>query len=275
MSDITRLPIRQIRPFDGHPYQVIDNEEMDALAESILKQGVLSPILVRPIGENQYELVSGHRRLRAAQIAGFQTIPAYVREMDRDEAAIALVDSNLNRDHLLLSEKAFAYKLKLDAIRHQGKQLLSANCLSAEIVSPLDSGRSVQRIIRLTYLIPELLKMVDENTMAFTPAVNLSYLTDQEQYWVLDEMMKNDCTPSIAQAVWLKERSIDETLTPEHVATLLANEKPNQRASIHIPMDKLKGIIPDGFSKQQTEDFILKACCFYNGHIKRHKEESL
>ena len=275
MSDITRLPIRQIRPFDGHPYQVIDNEEMDALAESILKQGVLSPILVRPIGENQYELVSGHRRLRAAQIAGFQTIPAYVREMDRDEAAIALVDSNLNRDHLLLSEKAFAYKLKLDAIRHQGKQLLSANCLSADMVSPLDSGRSVQRIIRLTYLIPELLKMVDESIMAITPAVNISYLTDQEQYWVLDEMLKNSCAPSFAQSVWLKEKSIDETLTQEHIAALLAREKPNQRTDIHIPMDKLKGIIPDNYSAHQAEDFILKACEFYSKHLKRQKGANL
>ena len=274
MSDIKRLPIKQIRPFEGHPYQVINNAEMDALAESIIAQGVLSPIIVRPVGDDQYEVISGHRRLRASQIAGRTTIPAFVREMDRDEAAIALVDSNLHRDHLLPSEKALAYKLKLEAIRHQGKRLGTAR-RSADLVSPLDSGRHVQRIIRLTYLIPELLKMVDENIMAFTPAVNISYLTDQEQYWVLDEMLKNDCTPSLSQALWLRERSVDETLTHEHITGLLSQQKANQRESIRIPRDKLRGVIPDTFTPEQAEEYILKACDFYNKHHKLRKEESL
>lgn len=275
MNDVKSIPIEQLHPFEGHPYNVIDNEEMDALTESIMKQGVLSPIIVRPTGEDQYEVISGHRRLRAAQIAGCRTIPAVVREMNRDEAAIALVDSNLHRDHLLPSEKAFAYKLKLEAIRHQGRHLESADRPSADLVSPIDSGRNVQRIIRLTYLVPELLKMVDENIMAFSPAVNLSYLTEQEQYWVLDEMLKNDCTPSISQSLWLKERSIDETLTHEYVSGLMVQEKPNQRPVVRISMEKLKGKIPENFTAKQAEEFILKACDFYIKHRNRQREEKL
>ena len=275
MSDVRQIPISRIHPFKGQPYNVTDNEEMDALAESILKQGVLSPVIVRPTGKDEYEMVSGHRRLRASQIAGFTTIPAFVCEMDRDQAAIVLVDSNLHRDHLLPSEKAFAYRLKLEAIRHQGKHLENSKCPSAELISPIDSGRNVQRLIRLTYLIPELLKLVDEDVMAFTPAVNLSYLTDEEQHWVYNEILRNDCTPSLAQSVWLKERSIDETLSREQVIALAEQEKPNQRESIHISRNKLKGVIPDDFSASQTEDFIIKACEFYSKHLNRHKEAKL
>ena len=276
MNDVSYIPIDQLCPFAGHPYKVMDNDEMYALADSIRAQGVLSPVVVRPLTDGKFEIISGHRRVRASELAGRKTVPAFIREMDRDEAAIALVDSNLHRDHLLLSEKAFAYRMKLEAIRHQGKHLDIADRPSADLVSAVDSGRQVQRIIRLTFLIPELLKMVDESVMAFTPATNISYLMEEEQYWLLDAMLQNDCTPSVSQSIRLKEKSIDETLTKEYISELMSREKANQRESIRIPLERLNGIIPREYTPKQAEDFIVRACNFYAHHVhEKRKDEGL
>lgn len=277
------IPINKIHPFVGHPYKVLDNEEMAALAESIRTQGVLLPLIVRPLENtaDEYEAISGHRRLFASEKAGLETVPAFVYEMNRDQAAVVVVDSNLHRDHLLPSEKAFAYKLKLEAIKHQGKRVddtsrqVVGRLESADEVSDEDSGRQVQRYIRLTYLVPEMLDLVDEGRIALTPAVHLSYLTDEEQRWVLNEMARNDCTPSVSQALCLKRRSMEETLSKDFVEGLMCQEKANQRENIRIPMERLKGKIPEACSTQQREDFIVKACDYYRNHLKKQRDTSL
>lgn len=197
------LDISKLHPFEGHPYKVLDNEDMEALVESIRTQGVLTPLVVRPMEEDAYEIISGHRRLHACKKAGIGTVPAIIYSLDRNAAAIALVDSNLHREHILPSEKAFAYKLKMDALSRQGQRtdLTSRQVVgrleTADMIAENESGRQVQRYIRLTHLLPELLEKVDEGKIAFTPAVHLSYLSPAEQGWVLDEMERNDCTPSV------------------------------------------------------------------------------
>ena len=273
MDDVRLLLIDRIQPFEGHPYRVEDNEDMMMLSRSIKAQGVISPILVRPLANGRYELISGHRRLRASQLAGLSVIPAFVREMDRDSAVIALVDSNYHREHLLPSEKAFAYKMKLEAIKHQGKHLEHADRSSADLVSADDNGRQVQRIIHLTYLVPELLRLVDESIVAFTPAVNLSYLTDEEQYWVLDEMIKSDCSPSVSQSMTLKKKSIEETLSREFVTELLHQEKANQREVLRIPLNRLQNSIPSTYTPKQAEEYIVKACEFYRKHLQKQQKQ--
>lgn len=277
------IPTDRIHPFEGHPYRVNDDDEMTALSQSIKQQGVLLPLIVRPLEDKpgEYEAVSGHRRLFASQKAGLDTVPAFVYDITRDEAAVILVDSNLHRENILPSEKAFAYRLKLEAIKHQGKRLDSAlrqdgtMMRSSDMVSDEDSGRQVQRYIRLTYLVPELLEMVDSGKVAMTPAVHLSYLTDEEQRWLLCEMGRYDCTPSITQANILKERSINETLSRDFIAGLMSQEKPNQRESIRVPMDRLRGKVPETLSAQESIDFIVKACDFYRNHIKKLRNNSL
>ena len=255
------LPIQKLRPFEGHPFKVTDNEEMDQLVWSVLTQGLLTPLVVRPLPNGEYEVVSGHRRLHACKKAGIETVPALITDMDRDTAAIALVDSNLHREKILPSEKAFAYKMKMEAIKHQG--VASGQVVqkwSRDEIADNESGRQVQRYIRLTHLLPELLQKVDEGKIAFTPAVHLSYLSPAEQEWVLDEMERNDCTPSVGQAYHLKEHSMTGTLTRDFVAGLISQEKANQKERLKIPMERIRKYFPRHYTTAQMEDAIVKMC---------------
>ena len=255
------LAVDKLRPFDEHPFKVVDNEEMDQLTWSILTQGLLTPLVVRPLPNGEYQVISGHRRLHACKKAGIETVPALITDMDRDAAAIALVDSNLHREKILPSEKAFAYKMKMDAIKHQG--ITSGQVVqkwSRDEIAENESGRQVQRYIRLTYLLPELLEKVDEGKIAFTPAVHLSYLSPAEQGWVLDEMERNDCTPSVGQAYHLKEHSMAGTLTRDFVAGLISQEKANQKERLKIPMERIRKYFPKHYTTAQMEDAIVKMC---------------
>ena len=262
------LPIQKLRPFEGHPFKVTDNEEMDQLVWSVLTQGLLTPLVVRPMENGEYEVISGHRRLHACKKAGIETAPALIYEIDRDAAAIALVDSNLHREKILPSEKAFAYKMKLEAMNRQGQR---TDLTSTQVVSKLrtneivgeangDSRETVRRYIRLTHLLPELLEKVDEEKIAFTPAVHLSYLSPAEQGWVLDEMERNDCTPSVGQAYHLKEHSMAGTLTKDFVASLMSQEKANQKERLKIPMERIRKYFPKHYTTAQMEDDIVKMC---------------
>ena len=272
------IPLEKIRPFEGHPYKVIDNEEMNNLIESIQEQGILSPLIVRPLEntEDEYELISGHRRLRAAQKAGAKNVPVFIYAVSRDEAAIMLVDSNLHREHILPSEKAFAYKLKLEALKHQGKtstQLVSKLRSDEKVGSENDESReTVRRFIRLTYLIPELLDLVDEGRIALTPAVELSYLTEEQQYSLLGTIEVEDRTPSLSQAVRFKKLSQAGQLTDELIDSIMQEEKANQREMFRIPMERLLKAVPD-LKPSQVEDFIIKAIVYYQKHLNRGKDK--
>ena len=262
------LPISKLHPFEGHPFKVTDNEEMDQLTWSILTQGLLTPLVVRPLDNGEYEVISGHRRLHACKKAGIEKVPALITEMDRDAAAIALVDSNLHREKILPSEKAYAYKMKMDALSRQGQrtdltssQLATKLDTATEIGKPQGESRDmVYRYIRLTHLLPELLQKVDEGQIAFTPAVHLSYLSPAEQGWVLDEMERNDCTPSVGQAYHLKEHSVAGTLTKDFVAGLMSQEKANQKERLKIPMERIRKYFPKHYTTAQMEDAIVKMC---------------
>lgn len=262
------LDINKLHPFEGHPYKVLDNEDMEALVESIRTQGVLTPLCVRQMEDDAYEIISGHRRLHACKKAGITTVPALIYSLDRNAAAIALVDSNLHREKILPSEKAFAYKLKLEAMNRQGQRTdltsdqVGRKLESADIVA-MESGDSktqIRRYIRLTNLLPELLQKVDEGQIAFTPAVHLSYLSPVEQGWVLDEMERNDCTPSVGQAYHLKEHSVAGTLTKDFVAGLMSQEKANQKERLKIPMERIRKYFPKHYTTAQMEDDIVKMC---------------
>ena len=277
LKSAVNIPLEKIRPFEGHPYKVIDDEEMNALIESIQEQGILSPLIVRPLEntEDEYELISGHRRLRAAQKAGAKNVPVFIYAVSRDEAAIMLVDSNLHREHILPSEKAFAYKLKLEALKHQGKtsgQLVQK--FSVELVGDEvgESYKTVQRYIRLTYLIPELLDLVDEGRIALTPAVELSYLTEEQQYSLLGTIEVEDRTPSLSQAVRFKKLSQAGQLTDELIDSIMQEEKANQREMFRIPMERLKKALPE-MKPSQVEDFIIKAIVYYQKHLDRGKDK--
>ena len=260
------IPVSKIHPFEGHPYKVLDNEEMNTLIESIQQKGVISPIVVRPLEntEDEYEIISGHRRLRASVKAGLETVPALIYAVSRDEAAIMLVDSNLHREHILPSERAFAYKLKMEAMSRQG-QRTDLTCgqvghKSRDDVSETESGRQVQRYIRLTYLIPELLDLVDEERIAFTPAVELSYLNEVEQADLVEEIRVCDATPNLSQAQRLRAISREEGLTPEHIGEILAEEKANQREKIKIPAERIRKYFPKSYTTEQIEEAIIKIC---------------
>ncbi len=269
------IPVEKIRPFEGHPYKVLDNEEMNTLIDSIQQKGVISPIVVRPLEntDDEYEIISGHRRLRASVKAGLETVPALIYAVSRDEAAVMLVDSNLHREHILPSEKAFAYKLKLEALNHQGKtfgqvgQKYSRD-LMAESVN--ESSRQIHRYIRLTYLIPELLEMMDEDKIALSVGVELSFLDEQMQYDLLRVIEELDCTPSYSQA-WHMHRDFNEgTLTIESIENTLASEKPNQKPMFKVPIEKLQKIAPKVKDKD-FEDFVLKACEHYYRYLQRQR----
>ena len=287
MKNTKNILIEKLHAFENHPYKVQDNEEMERLSESIREHGVLSPIIVRPKEntEDEYEIISGHRRVMASRKAGIVEVPALIVSLDRDAAAIVLVDSNLHREHILPSEKAFAYKMKADAMAHQGWR---SDLTSGQVVPKSDDNRTtamigedmgdsyktVQRYIRLTNLIPEILEYVDERRISFTPAVELSYLNEQEQYDLLEQMEINDCTPSLSQACRFKKISFEQGLTPEIIAEIMSEEKANQKEMFKVPMERIRKYIPKGNAKQ-TEDFVLKACEHYYKVLQRKKERSL
>ena len=279
MKKPVAIPVEKLRPFAGHPFKVKDDEEMNALIESIQTQGILSPLIVRPIeNTEEYEVISGHRRLHAAQKAGITEVPALIYALDRDPAAIAVVDSNLHREHILPSEKAFAYKLKMEALSHQGKRTdLTLSQLATKLDTATEIGNcsgesrdTVYRYIRLTHLIPELLDLMDEGKIALMVGEALSYLGDKEQYAVLEQCEVNDCTPSYAQAVEMKKRYQDGNLTADNISEILSREKANQRETIKISTEKLRKYAPNADAKQ-LEDFILKACEHYRKFLIRQR----
>lgn len=258
---IQQLPPDKLVPFRNHPYQVREDAALSELMESIRTHGVLSPLLARPKGES-YELVSGHRRRLAAQKLGLKTVPVLVREMTDDEAVILMVDSNLQRENLLPSEKAFAYKMKLEAMKHQGKATSGqvVQKLSVERVADEanENYKTVQRYIRLTNLVPPLLQMVDDGRIAFSPAVELSYLTKEEQAELWDLIGQEDATPSLSQAIRMKQLSREAKLMPEVLYAILTEEKPNQKEQVRIKTESLRKYFPRNYSAQQMEREILK-----------------
>ena len=271
------ISINKIHPFEGHPYKVLDNEEMNNLIQSVQEYGIMSPLIVRPLENktDEYEIISGHRRFRAAQKAGLTEVPAYIYAVNRDEAAIMLVDSNLHREHILPSEKAFAYKLKYDALRHQGTSSQLGTKLRTDEYIAQESGESrnqVQRYIRLTYLIPELLDLMDEGKMAFSVGVELSYLDDNVQYALLDIIERDNCTPSYSQAFHMHKAMREGRLTLAYIEDLMSQEKPNQRETIKLSSEHIRSYVPQKFNAKQTEDFIIKALEHYQRYLKRQRE---
>ena len=274
------LPIYKLRPFEGHPFKVTDNEEMSQLEESILTQGLLTPLVVRPLENGTYEVISGHRRLYACKKAGIETVPALVVDMDRDAAAIALVDSNLHREHILPSEKAFAYKLKMDALKRQGQRTdltsgqVGPKLRSDELVAQNadDSARQVKRYIRLTNLIPGILDMVDEGRIALTPAVELSYLNEWEQRDLLETIESEDCTPSLSQAMMLKATSQAGQLTMDKIFTIITQPKPNQQEKISFKVSEIRDYFPRGYTASQMTRDILKGLELLKQQRQRNRE---
>ena len=261
-AQAAQLPIEKLRPFVGHPFQVKDDTEMEQLVHSILTQGLLTPISVRPIENNEYEVISGHRRLHACKKAGIETVPALIYALNRDEATIAMVDSNLHREKILPSEKAFAYKMKRDALSHQGKTSpqVGEKLLTVEKVG-LDNGDSknqVLRYIRLTELIPEILRMVDDGRIALTPAVELSYLTKLEQRDLLETMESEDCTPSLSQAIQMKRLSQAGELDIDRIFDILREPKANQIDKISFRTEDLRKFFPKSYSAARIHEHILK-----------------
>ena len=252
------LPIDKLKPFEGHPFHVKDDEEMEQLVFSVATQGLLTPLVVRPIENNEYEVISGHRRLHACKKAGIETVPALIYTLDRDAAAIALVDSNLHREKILPSEKAFAYKLKMEAIRHQGTSGQHGQKWTRDEISDGDSGRQVQRYIRLTELIPEILQMVDDGKIAMTPVVELSYLTKQEQQDLLETMESEDCTPSLSQAIQMKRLSQAGELDIDRIFDILREPKANQVDKISFRTADIRKYFPKTYSTARIHEHILK-----------------
>ena len=259
------IPVSKLRPFEGHPFKVKDDAEMNTLIESIQTQGVLSPLIVRPIeNTDEYEVISGHRRLHAAQKTGITEVPALIYALDRDAAAIAVVDSNLHREHILPSEKAFAYKLKRDAMAHQGRtspqvgeKSLTVEKIGAEAG---DSKNQVLRYIRLTHLIPEFLEKMDQGEIALSVGVELSFLDESIQREVLEQCAINDCTPSYSQAWRMHKADREGTLTTAVIQTIMSEEKANQKARLKIPMERIRKYFPQSYTAAQIEDAVVKLC---------------
>ena len=285
MKNMQKLDVTKLKEFENHPYKVKHDDEMEMLIESIKEHGILSPIIARPLENDEYEIISGHRRLFASKRAGLTEVPALVIEMDRDNAAIALVDSNLHRDNISPSEKAFAYKLKMEAMSRQGHrtdltsgQLVPRsddNRTSAEIGEPYgESYKTVQRYIRLTYLHPKLLEYVDEGRIAFTPAVELSYLNDIEQQDLIQAIESEDCTPSLSQAVRMKKLSQAGELDDDKILEIMSEEKANQKERIKIPTERVRKYFPKNFTNTQIEDTIIRLCeNYYKKQQKRNIPE--
>lgn len=274
LERVKNIPLDKLHPFKNHPFKILNNEEMERMIESIRKVGTITPALARPLPDGGYELISGHRRLATCQVLGIETMPVIVREMSDDEAVIAMVDANLQRETILPSEKAFAYKMKLEAVKHQGvtsrqvgEKLLTVTQVSRDSD---DSERQIQRYIRLTYLIPELLSMVDDNKIAFNPAVEISFLDREEQLTLLDAINMNDCTPSHAQSIRLKKMSQDGLLTADAIYAVLSEEKPNQKEQIKLPRDELRKYFPQNYSDEQIKRDILKGLEL----LKRQRERN-
>ena len=258
-----QLPVDKLRPFEGHPFQVKDDDEMEQLVWSILTQGMLTPIVARPLENGEYEVISGHRRLHACQKAGIATVPALIYALDRDAAAIALVDSNLHREKILPSEKSFAYKLKMDAMSRQGERtdLTSVQLgpkLTAATIAEGESASQVKRYIRLTELIPEILRMVDDGKIALTPAVELSYLTKQEQTDLLTTMESEDCTPSLSQAIQMKKLSQLHALSMDRIFEIMTRPKANQQEKISFRRDDIRKYSPQSYTPARIQERILK-----------------
>ena len=252
------LPIEKLKPFAGHPFLVKDDAEMEQLVFSIATQGLLTPLVVRPIEGNEYEVISGHRRLHACKKAGIETVPALIYALNRDEATVAMVDSNLHSEKILPSEKAFAYKLKMEAIRHQGTSGQHGQKWTRDEISDGDSGRQVQRYIRLTELIPEILQMVDDGKIAMTPVVELSYLTKQEQQDLLETMESEDCTPSLSQAIQMKRLSQAGELDIDRIFDILREPKANQVDKISFRTADIRKYFPKTYSTARIHEHILK-----------------
>ena len=276
-DSVQDIPISQISDFPEHPFKVKQDEAMLEMAESVRQYGVLVPGLVRQLVDGSYQMVSGHRRKLASELAGRDTIPCIVRDLTDDEAVIIMVDSNLQRERVLPSEKAFAYKMKLDAMRRQGQR---TDLTSRPMVEKLESvekmgrdtgesGRQIQRYIRLTNLIPEILDMVDDGRIAFRPAVELSYLTEQEQHILYDAMGHADCTPSLAQAIKMKSFSREGKLSEAVIRSIMAEEKPNQKEQFRIPKERISKYFKPGTPARTMEDTIIKALDYYR---KRQRE---
>ena len=269
MNTPVAIPVSKLRPFEGHPYKVLDNDEMNTLIESIQTQGILSPLIVRPIeSTDEYEVISGHRRLHAAVKAGISEVPALIYPLDRDTAAIAVVDSNLHREHILPSEKAFAYRMKLEAMSRQGHRSdltsdqLGRKLETAEIIAQQsdDSKSQVRRYIRLTYLIPELLEKMDQGEIALSVGVELSFLDEQNQRAVLEQCAINDCTPSYSQAWRMHKADREGTLTTAVIQTIMSEEKANQKTRLKIPMERIRKYFPQSYTAAQIEDAVVKLC---------------
>ena len=275
------LAVEKLRPFEGHPFKVVDNEEMDQLTWSILTQGLLTPLVVRPLENGEYEVISGHRRLHACKKAGIETVPALITDMNRDAATIALVDSNLHREKILPSEKAFAYKMKLEAMNRQGQRtdLTSAQVgrklETAEIIGEQsgESRNQVRRYIRLTNLIPSILQMVDEGKIALTPAVELSYLTETEQADLLETMESEDCTPSLSQAQQLKALSQRGELTMDDIFNLLCQPKANQKEKVSFFRDDIRSFFPPHYSTARMQSTIVELLKGYQRSWQRRDRD--
>ena len=281
MKKPVNIPVNKLKPFDENPYKVQDNDEMNSLITSIQDIGITEPILVRPIeNTDEYEVISGHRRLHAAEKAGLETVPALIYAISRDEAAVMLVDSNLHREHILPSEKAFAYKLKMEALNSRGcRSDLTLSQVATKLDSAAEIGKesgesrdTVFRYIRLTYLIPQLLDLMDENRIAFSVGVELSYLDDQSQFDVLEQCEQNDCTPSYSQAVRMHKAINDGTLDKDFIIEIMSEEKANQRETYRIPAERLRGKIPSFYTAQQREYYIVKAVEYYQKFLERQKD---
>ena len=277
---VCTVPISLIDDFADHPFQVRDDEDMERLVQSIDNNGVLTPVILRKNGE-RYELIAGHRRKHACLRLGISGIPAIVRELSRDEAVVEMVDSNLQREHILPSEKAYAYKMKMDAMKRkagrpkENSRPLVEDFSTADIIGQDtgESGRQIQRYIRLTELIPELLTMVDEEKIAFRPAVELSYLTEDEQRDLLETIESEEATPSLAQAIRMKNLSKVGKLDMDTIFAIMTEQKPNQKEKIKIPMERLEQFFPRGMPQKQIEDTIVKALTLYQKHLKKKRED--
>lgn len=277
LERVHNIPLEELHPFKDHPFKIRSGEEMDRMVESIRKVGAITPALARPLEDGGFELISGHRRLAACQVLGLKTMPVIVREMTDDEAVIAMVDANLQRETILPSEKAFAYKMKRDALSHQGRSTspqVGEKLLSVEQVG-LDNGDSknqVLRYIRLTYLIPELLAKVDEGKIAFSPAVEISFLTEDEQKTLLDAIELNDCTPSHAQSIRLKKLSQECVLTKDQIYEIMSEEKPNQQEHLRFRREDFNGYFPKSYTEQQIKKDILKGLELLHRHRQRNRD---
>ena len=279
LSKIRDIPISEIDEFPDHPFKVLMDEDMEQLVESIKRNGVMTPATVRLKEDGRYELISGHRRKKACELAGLETLKCEVKELTRDEAIIVMVESNLQRSVILPSEKAFAYKMRLEAMKRQGERSdLTSSPMGTKLRSDAklaekvgESRNQIQKYIRLTELVPEILQMVDERQIAFRPAVEVSYLTEEQQYTLLEAMEYNDATPSLAQAIKMKKYNQDGKLTSEVIQSIMEEEKPNQKEKPAFRDERITKLIPKTVPRGQETDFVVKALEFYNRHLQRNK----